>query len=325
MMDDNLLNQGIAAVKSGDKVLGRQLLAQLVKQDPSNEMGWLWLSTCIDSLDQKKYCLKEVLKLNPKNQDARAALDRLEPKVEAPKLDDIVPPKPTSTPTAQPVNNAVVLPKSMARFASPVEAPNSQPRTETKPAVNTKPTSANSTPEVRGNRSGNSFVEQNLMPGEQIIYRTHVHWIIYFAPLPLLVFAAIMLVVIGVLNSSSSTLVKSSGGLFSGILFLTGIILPLILIPLVLIRSLIYSKTREFAVTNKRVLIKWGFIQRHSMEVLLKQIEGIMVFQPIMGRLFGYGTISVTGTGGTHERFPLISQPLEFRRRVQHQIEMLNQ
>jgi uncharacterized membrane protein YdbT with pleckstrin-like domain len=65
------------------------------------------------------------------------------------------------------------------------------------------------------------------------------------------------------------------------------------------------------------VLIKIGFIQRHSLEVLLHKVEGIGVNQSIFGRILGFGTITVTGTGGTKETFDLIAAPLEFRKQVQ--------
>jgi len=76
----------------------------------------------------------------------------------------------------------------------------------------------------------------------------------------------------------------------------------------------------EFAVTNKRVLIKVGFIRRHSLELLLQKVEGIGVDQGILGRVFDYGTIIVTGTGGTKEPFKNIAAPLEFRKQVQSRV-----
>jgi uncharacterized membrane protein YdbT with pleckstrin-like domain len=60
-------------------------------------------------------------------------------------------------------------------------------------------------------------------------------------------------------------------------------------------------------------------IRRHSLELLLRQVEGIRVDQGLLGRVLGYGTIVVGGTGGTAEPFPEIASPLEFRRQVQMQ------
>jgi len=81
----------------------------------------------------------------------------------------------------------------------------------------------------------------------------------------------------------------------------------------------------EFAVTDKRVVAKLGFIERESLETLLSKVEAIGVDQPILGRMLGYGTITITGTGGTEESFPRISNPLELRRQIQSQVVALDE
>jgi uncharacterized membrane protein YdbT with pleckstrin-like domain len=73
----------------------------------------------------------------------------------------------------------------------------------------------------------------------------------------------------------------------------------------------------DFAVTNKRVMMKTGIFNTHSVELLLSKIEAIAVNQTLPGRVFGYGNIVVTGSGGTEEAFSDIQAPLEFRRAVQ--------
>jgi uncharacterized membrane protein YdbT with pleckstrin-like domain len=76
-------------------------------------------------------------------------------------------------------------------------------------------------------------------------------------------------------------------------------------------------RSSEFAVTNKRVIIKLGVLNTRSIELLLPKIEGIEVTQSLSGRLFGYGEIIVTGSGGTREPFEGIQGPLDFRQAVQ--------
>jgi len=80
---------------------------------------------------------------------------------------------------------------------------------------------------------------------------------------------------------------------------------------------LIAINTSEFAITNKRVIIKIGLISRHTLEMNLSKIESVNVAQGIFGRLLGYGTIVIVGTGGTRETFPSISDPLLFRKKFQ--------
>lgn len=70
----------------------------------------------------------------------------------------------------------------------------------------------------------------------------------------------------------------------------------------------------EFAITNKRVIIKAGFITRKTIELNLSKIECVNVDQSLLGRIFGYGNIQIIGTGGTKETFVDIKNPLKFRK-----------
>src|SRR6266849_2983150 len=82
----------------------------------------------------------------------------------------------------------------------------------------------------------------------------------------------------------------------------------------------IKRKTTEMAVTNKRVIVKTGLVDRRTTEILLSRIESVVVDEPALGRIFGYGTVTVRGTGGTPEVFEKIQHPLKFREQVQSQI-----
>lgn len=77
------------------------------------------------------------------------------------------------------------------------------------------------------------------------------------------------------------------------------------------------AATSEFAITNKRVIIKVGLISRRTLEINLSKIESVNVDQNIWGRIFGYGNLTVIGTGGTRETFNTISRPMEFREKFQ--------
>jgi uncharacterized membrane protein YdbT with pleckstrin-like domain len=75
--------------------------------------------------------------------------------------------------------------------------------------------------------------------------------------------------------------------------------------------------TNEFVITNKRVIVKRGLFARTTFEMNLNKIETVNVEQSIWGRIFGFGTITIVGTGGSREVVPSISKPLEFRRKFQ--------
>jgi len=84
-----------------------------------------------------------------------------------------------------------------------------------------------------------------------------------------------------------------------------------------LLISYIRQRTSEFAVTDKRVIIKLGWLSRRTIEINMSRVESVQVDQDIFGRFLNYGTITVIGTGGTKEPFTLIDDPLAFRRAVQ--------
>ena len=81
--------------------------------------------------------------------------------------------------------------------------------------------------------------------------------------------------------------------------------------------ALIKRASTELAVTNRRVIAKFGFIRRSTVELNLAKVESIRVEQSVMGRIFNYGSIIVTGTGSTMDPIPFISNPIGFRQAVQ--------
>jgi len=149
-----------------------------------------------------------------------------------------------------------------------------------------------------------SFIDKNLLSNEVVIYRAKLHWAIFIN--------AFLYLFLSVLTCAFNVWITEPNQILWTIS-----LLALVFALISVISSYIRLKTSEFAITNKRVLIKVGFIRRHSLEVLLHKVEGIGVNQSILGRIFGFGTIIVTGTGGTKETFDQIDSPLEFRKQVQ--------
>jgi uncharacterized membrane protein YdbT with pleckstrin-like domain len=84
---------------------------------------------------------------------------------------------------------------------------------------------------------------------------------------------------------------------------------------------LIEFSSGHYVITNKRILIKVGFIGRKSLEIFLNRIEGIDVNQSVTGRIFGFGTVTIGGIGGTKNSFVYIPKPLTFRNNVQQQMQ----
>jgi uncharacterized membrane protein YdbT with pleckstrin-like domain len=80
------------------------------------------------------------------------------------------------------------------------------------------------------------------------------------------------------------------------------------------IMAFIRYKTTELAITNKRVIAKFGFISRQTIELNISKVESIQVNQGILGRIFNYGTLVISGAGNPQAPIPGISDPMSFRR-----------
>ena len=101
-------------------------------------------------------------------------------------------------------------------------------------------------------------------------------------------------------------------------------IVPFCVATVFLIRGIWRRRATEFALTNKRVIIRRGMLEKRTEEILLPKIESIAVDQGLLGRMLDYGTLTVRGTGGTFEPLCHVAHALEFRRRVQEQIAELH-
>ena len=146
-----------------------------------------------------------------------------------------------------------------------------------------------------------SYLSKVLQPGETIVYTTGLHWRIY---LP----AAGFLLAAGIVAVASSSAGEGGAPVLhwvAALCALAGIVSAL--------AAAIRRASTELAVTDRRVVYKRGILGRHTIEMNLSKVESVDVDQSIMGRILGYGTIEVRGTGGSLEPFPNISDPLGFR------------
>jgi uncharacterized membrane protein YdbT with pleckstrin-like domain len=73
----------------------------------------------------------------------------------------------------------------------------------------------------------------------------------------------------------------------------------------------------EVAVTSDRFVKKTGFISITSEEVSLDKIEEVNVNETILGRIFGYGTVDVHGTGAGAIHVKMVTDPVRLRREIQ--------
>jgi hypothetical protein len=163
-----------------------------------------------------------------------------------------------------------------------------------------------------------SYIDATLVPGERVVYETRLHWVVMLGH----ILFALVMVIAGV-------------GLFVYLRMQTGLDMNLVRILIGLaallavtgVAAFIVGMARrnatEMAVTTRRVVIKIGLAARKTIEMLLNKVETIEVSETTGGRMLGYGTIVIIGTGGTSEPFHKMAHPLQFRSQVQQQIEKL--
>ncbi len=124
-----------------------------------------------------------------------------------------------------------------------------------------------------------SYVEGALVKDEKIVHQGHISlWSLWH-----LIALGIVLLPIGV-----------------GLIFL--------------IWAYVRYKTTELAITNRRIIVKSGFIRRRTIEININKVESIQVDQEIMGRLFNFGTLLISGAGNPQAPVAGISSPMEFRK-----------
>ncbi len=145
------------------------------------------------------------------------------------------------------------------------------------------------------------YVEKNLMTDEEVVYRAKIHWMIYLLGL--------FFIVLGIILIAIAPEVA-----WIGTLFIVGGLIDLV-------KAFIFKISTELVVTTKRVIAKFGFIKRTTMELNHSKVESLAVDQGIIQRILNVGTIVVQGTGGGKTPIPNIDEPLVFRTNAMEMID----
>jgi len=125
-----------------------------------------------------------------------------------------------------------------------------------------------------------SYIDESLIEGEQVVHRARLTW---WSQAGLIILGIVLLVVV------------------IGIGFL--------------IAAWVRMRSTEIAITNKRIIAKFGLISRRTVEINLDKVEALRVEQSMWGRFLNYGTILISGVGSTIDPIRSIADPLVFRRK----------
>ena len=148
-----------------------------------------------------------------------------------------------------------------------------------------------------------SFIDKNLLPDETILFRTKKHLIIFLLP--------VILVIIAIYAFNFMR--------YNSILAIVDWV-PLLIAFLVISHVGLDYWTSEYAVTNKRVMMREGFFVRHSNEMRLNAISQVNVDQTLIGQVFDYGIVSINAFGA-FDAYPMIAHPSLFQKYVNEQMD----
>jgi uncharacterized membrane protein YdbT with pleckstrin-like domain len=147
------------------------------------------------------------------------------------------------------------------------------------------------------------YVRRVLQPGETIVYTTKLHWLVYLWATLLL--AICLVLAIASWSWADNQNLSLAFGIAAVIFALLGLSSAF--------RAFIRRASTELAVTDQRVIYKTGLLARHTLEMNRGKVESVAVDQTLLGRLFGYGTVTVRGIGSALEPIRNIDDPLSFR------------
>jgi hypothetical protein len=151
-------------------------------------------------------------------------------------------------------------------------------------------------------------IEKNLMHGEAIFWLTCPHWIVF---VPVLLWYVFCFCIVMVAYHLSGMDWLHLDFRISEIVVFFAVFLTLHALIRVFNAGVHYLGT-EYAITNRRVVEKTGFFDYSEKDILLNRIEGVLVFQTVVGKMLGFGTVVVNGVGGGYDVFEQICNPVEF-------------
>jgi uncharacterized membrane protein YdbT with pleckstrin-like domain len=132
-----------------------------------------------------------------------------------------------------------------------------------------------------------------------------LHWSIYGRALVVLAIAIALLVASDRLADPDW---QHYAQVTAGVIALLGLLLALV--------AWIRRHATEIVVTDRRVIFKRGLLARHTVEMNVSKIETVDVEQGLSGRIWGYGTLLIRGTGAGFEPLVGVGSPLRIRNAI---------
>lgn len=159
-----------------------------------------------------------------------------------------------------------------------------------------------------------SYIDKSLGDGETVIARAQFHWLYNLSAWGQLLLPLIILGAFLGWASQQLNFLNSNNPVTWVIVLLS---LWLVIGAVSFLRLMIRKWTTEVGITSHRFVEKYGALSMRTNEIALPNIEGVKVNQSMMGRMLGYGTIRIEGTGVDAVTTPEIADPVGFVRAIQ--------
>lgn len=135
------------------------------------------------------------------------------------------------------------------------------------------------------------------MTDSNIVYQARLHWILFFWPCMLLCLAGFL-----EMRFEQFHIVAT---------FMAGF---------AVIWGLMFWLTYYFSyltIKKNQVILCTGVLVRKTIDIPLSKVESIDISQSILGSLLHYGTLVITGTGGSRQMVDYLNKPLTCRRHIE--------
>ncbi|HSK94890.1 MAG TPA: PH domain-containing protein [Candidatus Angelobacter sp.] len=170
-----------------------------------------------------------------------------------------------------------------------------------------------------------SYARNLLSRGEEVVFQSRQHWFAIVARTWLwIVLAIVSLAILIFLISGSQPIGNET---VDGILTIVAV--ALLIGSLGYIGFVIWDwRNQEWLITTRRVIRAEGVLNKSMADSNLEKINDARLDQSLFGRIFGYGTLDILTAaeelGGSQVAdFPMIADPIDFKRAMLDQKEML--
>lgn len=165
------------------------------------------------------------------------------------------------------------------------------------------------------------YLEREMRGNERILYDAELHWIVYHFGLMTTIFGALLghfgpVLTMKFIDSSVADF------LYKPLTYLA--VLIIVVGALHLFFGFIRQISTELVITNRRVIAKYGFISTTTYELMLSKVEGANIDQSVIGRMLGYGTVMVKGTGGGISPIDHVANPYRFHQELMKTLETVH-